>query len=91
MKMILDGYTWAQDYSTYDPSPVEFRGGNATANPFDVFPTVGELWELFWPIDLLCKIVCENKRYVGVMDALGKTIGGAIVGTHTLCHSIVLL
>ena len=77
--------TWVHDHATYSPSPVEFLGVGSNTNPFDVFPTILELWELFWPPDLLCKIICKTSRYVGmVIDPLENTMEGASMGsTHS--------
>ena len=60
-------------------------------NPFDVFPSVLELWELFWPLDLLCKIVCETNRYARmVIDPLGNTMEGPRQESLTLAIHIYM-
>ena len=43
---------------------------------FSHLPTIMQLWELFWPFNLLRKIVVETNRYAShLLDATGNTMG----------------
>jgi hypothetical protein len=55
--------TWSQKCFTYDPKPREFLGRKGTQKFFECMPTILQLFELFWPFNLLCKIVMETNRY----------------------------
>jgi hypothetical protein len=69
--------TWSTKFFTYDPKPKEFRGRMGTTKFFAHMPSLLTLFELFWPFNLLRKIVIETNRYAShVVDALGNTIGG---------------
>jgi hypothetical protein len=70
--------TWSQDFFTYDPKPKQFLGRRGTSKFFDHIPTILQLFELFWPFNMLRKIVFETNRYAThSLDALGNTMGGA--------------
>jgi hypothetical protein len=69
--------TWSTKFFTYDPKPKEFRGRMGTTKFFVHMPSLLTLFELFWPCNLLRKIVLETNRYAShVVDALGNTMGG---------------
>jgi hypothetical protein len=69
--------TWSQRSFTYDPKPREFLGRRGSQKFFAHMPTILTLFELFWPFNLLRKIVIETNRYATEsLDAHGSTRGG---------------
>jgi hypothetical protein len=69
--------TWSQQFFTYDPKPQEFLGKRGTSRFFDHIPNILQLFDLFWPFSLLCKIVYETNRYAThPLDVHGNTMGG---------------
>jgi hypothetical protein len=55
--------TWSKNHFTYDPPHMPFFGRNRTSRNFHRAPTILALWELFWPFNLLRKIVEETNCY----------------------------
>jgi hypothetical protein len=45
---------WSQRSFTYDTKPWEFLGRRGTQKFFAHMPTLLQLFELFWPFNLLC-------------------------------------
>jgi hypothetical protein len=77
VKHVYRDETWSTKFFTYDPKPKEFLGRMGTTKFFVHMPSLLTLFELFWPFNLLCKIVIETNRYTSqVVDALGNTRGG---------------
>jgi hypothetical protein len=69
--------TWSHKCFTYDPKPRAFVGRRDTKRFFERIPTIWQLFELFWPFNLLRKIVIETNRYATEpLDARGNTRGG---------------
>jgi hypothetical protein len=69
--------TWSQKCFTYDPKPKVFIGRRGTMQFFEHLPTILQLFELFWPFNLLRKIVSETNRYATEpIDAQRNTRGG---------------
>jgi hypothetical protein len=69
--------TWSQRSFTYDPKPQEFLDRRGTKKFFVHMPTILQLFELFWPFNLLCKIIIETNHYATEpLDAHGSTRGG---------------
>ena len=69
--------TWTQEHSSYGPILEQFYGVAGTTNHFHVFPSIIQLWDLFWPLQLLVKIMRETNRYAAtVIHGLGNTMGG---------------
>ena len=65
--------TWSQDFFTYDPKPREFTSSYGPRSFLARIPMLLQLFELFWPYTLLCKIVREMNRYAThPLDALGS-------------------
>jgi hypothetical protein len=76
VKHVYKDETWSQNFFTYDPKPKEFTGRSCTSRVFPHLPSILQLWELFWPFNLLRKIVVETNRYAShPLDALGNTMG----------------
>ena len=66
--------TWSQKCFIYDPKPRKFIGRRGIMQFFERIPTILQLFELFWPFNLLCKIVTETNRYATEpSDAHGNT------------------
>jgi hypothetical protein len=79
--------TWSQKCFTYDPKPRAFVGRRGTQRFFERMPTILQLFELFWPFNLLCKIIIETNRYATEpLDARGNTRGGAEMGGIDRCR-----
>jgi hypothetical protein len=77
IKHLFRDDTWNTKYFTYDPKPKDFTGRIGTSQFFEHTPTILTLFELFWPFNLLRKIVMETNRYAThVLDAMGNTRGG---------------
>jgi hypothetical protein len=75
--------TWSTKFFTYDPKPKDFLGRMGTTNFFAYIPSILTLFELFWPFNLMRKIVIETNRYAThVLDALGNTRGGGGMGKY---------
>jgi hypothetical protein len=55
--------TWTQQSFTYAPKPKALIGRRGTMQFFEHFPTVLQLFEFFWPFNLMRKIVIETNRY----------------------------
>jgi hypothetical protein len=69
--------TWTQQNFMYVPKPKEFIGRRGTMQFFEHVPTILQLFELFWPFNLMQKIVMETNRYATKrIDAKGNTRGG---------------
>jgi hypothetical protein len=69
--------TWSHKSFTYDPKPREFIGRRGTMQFFERLPTILQLFEFFWPFNLLQKIVTETNRYaIEPLDVHGNTRGG---------------
>ena len=67
--------TWIQNSFTYDPKPQQIIGKMDTAQFFEHIPIILQLFELFWPFNLLRKIVNETNRYHVESLCLRKTRG----------------
>jgi hypothetical protein len=79
--------TWSQRSFTYDPKPREFLGRRGTQKFFAHMPTLLQLFELFWPFNLLRKIFIETNRYATEpLNAQGSTRGGAKMGDLDNCR-----
>jgi hypothetical protein len=52
--------TWSRNNFTYDPPLMAFLGRQGTTCNFHRMPSMLILWELFWPINLLRRIVEET-------------------------------
>jgi hypothetical protein len=79
--------TWTQNSFTYDPKPQQFIGRRYTAQFFEHIPTILQLFEFFWPFNLLRKIVNETSRYATEpIDAQGNTRGGSKMGDVDGCR-----
>jgi hypothetical protein len=68
--------TWSQTNFTYDPPRMPFSGRQGTMWNFFRMPSMLALWELFWPFNLLRKIVEETNRYVRHVKSDGTIEGG---------------
>jgi hypothetical protein len=76
VKHVYRDETWSTKFFTYDPKPKEFIGRRDTIKFFAHMPSLLTLFELFWPFNLLHKIVLETNRYASyVLDALGNMRG----------------
>jgi hypothetical protein len=72
---------------TYDPKPREFLGRRGTEKFFAHMPIILQLFELFWPFNLLHKIVIETNQYATEpLDAHSNTRGGAKMGDFIKCR-----
>ena len=70
----------ALNHFTYDPAQIQFHGKRL----YDVMPILLQLWESFWPTNIMRTIVHKSNRYAETMvDAFGHTIGG--------CHWVPLI
>ena len=77
MKHVYRDETWSQSFFTYDPKPQEFIGRRDTMQFFYHIPTILQLFEFFWPFNLLRKIVIETNQYaIEPIDAQRNTRGG---------------
>jgi hypothetical protein len=77
VKYMYRDETWSQKFFTYDPKRIDFVGSRGTTQDFEEVPSVASLFDLFWPVMLLLKIVIETNRYAShPLDAMGNTMGG---------------
>jgi hypothetical protein len=77
VKYMYRDETWSQKFFTYDPKRIDFVGSRGTTQDFDKVPSVASLFDLFWPVTLLLKIVIETNRYAShPLDAIGNTMEG---------------
>jgi hypothetical protein len=69
--------SWSQEFFTYEPKPRKFIGARGPHTFFALFPTILQLFHLFWPCTLLWKIVIESNHYATKpIDAQGNCMGG---------------
>lgn len=79
VKYIYRDETWSQKFFTYDPKRIDFVGSRGTTQDFDQVPSVASLFDLFWLLTLLLKIVIETNRYAShPLYAKGNTMGTEI-------------
>jgi hypothetical protein len=76
IKHMFRDETWSQNNFTYDPPRMAFSGRQGTTRTFHRMPTMLALWELFWPYNILRKIVEETNRYARHVKSDGSTEGG---------------
>jgi hypothetical protein len=77
--------TWFLKCFFYNPKLWEFIGRRGIMQFFEWFPTILQLFEFFWPFNLLCKIVMETNCYATEpLDAQGNTSGGPKWETFTI-------
>ena len=70
--------TWSQACFTHDPKPLEFDECSSTTTSYEALSSMLHLWKLFWPYELMKKIVRESNQYAATpMDDLENTIGGS--------------
>jgi hypothetical protein len=70
--------TWTQQSFTYVSKPKAFIGRRDTMQSFEHFPTILQLFEFFWPFNIIRKIVIETNHYATKrIDATRNTRGGA--------------
>jgi hypothetical protein len=77
VKHVYRDETWSIKSFTYDPKPKDFKGRMGSTKFFVQIPSNLILFELFWPFNVIRKIVIETNHYAThVIDALGNTRGG---------------
>jgi hypothetical protein len=77
--------TWSQKCFTYDPKPQAFVRRRGTQQFFHYMPTILQLFELFWPFNLLWKIVIETNHYAMKLLELKEIQGGVKMGDFDNC------
>ena len=77
VKYLYRNETWSKNNFTYDPPRMTFSGRKGTTRDFHRMPTILALWELFWPFNLLRKIVDETNRYATKIKGDGTIEGGS--------------
>jgi hypothetical protein len=76
LKYLFCDSTWKKDHVTYDPEPSEFTGVRGNNYFWNKVPTMLQLFEIFWPHNVLRDIVIETNRYATEDLRGGKTYGG---------------
>jgi hypothetical protein len=77
VKFLYRDSTWKKTHFTYDPKPQEFIGTSRANIFWRSFPTMLQLFEVFWTHYILRDIVRETNRYATVVDNDGNSMGGA--------------
>jgi hypothetical protein len=76
VKYLYRSETWSKNNFMYDPPRMTFTCRKGTTRHFHRMPTILALWELFWPFNLLRRIVEETNRYATKVKGDGTTEGG---------------
>jgi hypothetical protein len=77
VKYMYRDETWSHKFFTYDPKRIDFVGSSGTTKDFQQVPSVASLFDLFWQVTMLLKIVIETNRYAShPLDVIGNTMGG---------------
>ena len=76
IKYMYRDATWNKTHSFYDPEPMPFTGSLGSNFFWNHMPTMMQLFEIFWPFNVLERIVSETNHYATKRDVNGKTMGG---------------
>ena len=76
MKYLYCDETWSKNHFTYDPQPMEFHAVALSSIFWRAFPTMLQLFGMFWTHNILRDIVRETNRYAIEVDGDGNCMGG---------------
>lgn len=76
IKYIYREESWNQHSYTYCPKPIDFIGAPSSNIFWQYFPTFMQLFEVFWPFNVLRDIVTKTNRYATVLDVHENTKRG---------------